>query len=470
MEEAIRQLREAREKAFQEFKALVDGAAKEARDLNDDEQTKYTELRAGLDKFDERIAELIEMDERAKKSAGPAAKIEGRSSVTVRSPKTYSKRSRNSYFLDLVRSQVNHDPDAAERLATHRKEESAEVEKRMRKMDDEGERAFRAEFGDGAEIERRDLSRTAGAGGEFVPPLWLIDEYIALARAARVTADLCNNRPLPPDTNVINIPRITGGTAVRSQASLGAVQKTDMTTNALTVNVETLAGQQDVELQLIEQTPIDYDEMVFQDLIADYNAQLDTQVIQGAGHGSSQLLGILNVSGIGSSTYTSGSPTVAGLYPKTADVFQQVGTNRKLPPTAYVMHTRRWGWFAGALDGNNRPLVVPTAPNGPFNAMAVNENQLAQGVVGNLQGFPVTIDPNVPTNLGAGTNEDRIICARFSDFWLWESFLRTRVLTEVLSNTLEVRLQVYNYVAFAAGRYAASTAVVAGTGLVTPTF
>ena len=45
-----------------------------------------------------------------------------------------------------------------------------------------------------------------------------------------------------------------------------------------------------------------------------------------------------------------------------------------------------------------------------------------------------------------------MITARWDDLYLWEGSMRTRVLSEVLSGTLQVRLQVYNYVAFMANR------------------
>ncbi len=44
-----------------------------------------------------------------------------------------------------------------------------------------------------------------------------------------------------------------------------------------------------------------------------------------------------------------------------------------------------------------------------------------------------------------------------------------RVLPEVLSGTLMVRLQVYNYAAFIPNRYAVSTSIVNGTGCVVQT-
>jgi hypothetical protein len=81
-------------------------------------------------------------------------------------------------------------------------------------------------------------------------------------------------------------------------------------------------------------------------------------------------------------------------------------------------------------------------------------------------GLPAFIDGNIPSNLGGGTNETRVITARWQDLYLWEGSMRTRVLSEVLSGTLQVRLQVYNYVAFMGNRRPESISVISGTGVI----
>ena len=164
----------------------------------------------------------------------------------------------------------------------------------------------------------------------------------------------------------------------------------------------------------------------------------------------------------------SATPTVPELYPKGADAVNQVATNRKKPPQAHVMHPRRWFWHTAALDGQSRPLVVPVA-YGAFSPAAVINDVLAEGPVGSWQGLPVYIDPQILTNLGAGT-EDEILTTRFDDHILFEGALRVRALPEVLSGQLAVRFQVYAYVAFTAGRYPVATSAIRGTGLIAPTF
>lgn len=436
---------------------LLELASTESRDLTDDESTQFANLRADIEKLDKREADLVEMAEQRRvadqRRARYAAAVEPDVELVHvrREPMTYSRGSRNGYFRDIY-LQARNDPDAIARLQRHAKEIHVEAEARVR----QGKEEF------------RDLTTTDTAGGFFVPPLWLIDQYAPLARASRATADLLNSRPLPGGTDSINIPRITTGTATAIQtANNAAVQETDIVDASVAAPVRTIAGQQDVSVQLLEQSPIAFDEVVFSDLIADYNTKLDVQVLAGSGS-SGQVTGLTVVSSINAVTYTDATPTVAEIYAKIADAIQQIHTNRFQPPTAIVMHPRRWAWFMAALDTTNRPLVLPNQ-NSPMNAIGIQANVDSETVVGTIQGLPVITDPSIATNGGGGTNEDYILILRAADSWLFESSIRTRVLPDVGSGTLTTRLQVYGFVALAT-RYAKSISQITGTGLVAPTF
>jgi hypothetical protein len=72
-----------------------------------------------------------------------------------------------------------------------------------------------------------------------------------------------------------------------------------------------------------------------------------------------------------------------------------------------VMHPRRWGFFAAAVDTQNRPLFAGHGRR-RFNVRWVG-SEAGYGFVGNMHGLPVYTDANIPTNLGTNTNEDRII-------------------------------------------------------------
>jgi HK97 family phage major capsid protein len=438
------------------LKTDLDGIVKTAEDagqekLSADEQTafdaKRAEIRAkdgDIEELDGRIKELEEDEKREQKAAEILAAQkqtgERRERVTVVSePETYRKDGRTSYFRDLFRAQQRGDHEAIERL----------------------------QHNDREVMEKRALTTTDGAIGEFVPPLWMVDEYVALARAGRVVADQIGHQPLPDGTDSINLPKLTAGTSTAEQTTQNTgVSNTDATSSSVTAAVATIAGQQVVSQQLLEQSPINMDPILLADLAADYAVRLDTFVIN---NNAANKRGLLNASGINAITYTDASPTVGEAYSKVGDGIQQIHTGRFLPPDKIFMHPRRWAWYTVSLDTAGRPLVVPVA-NMPQNVLAAMSDVNSEGFVGTLQGLPVYVDPNIPINLGAGTNEDRIIIARSSDAILFEGTPRAEAFRETYANQLSVLLRFYNYAALHSERYPKSTSVVSGTGLVTPTF
>jgi len=444
-----------REDTLAKRKAITDLAEEEAReDLLPEEDAEFRELTGQIKTFDEqlkaldeRIAELSEEAERsATLTAGAAAVKRAKARVTsVHEARTYERGNGRSYLQDLARVQLNIDGgDARERLQRHAQDVATDP-------------------------EYRDLDRTDGNGGYFVPPAWLMSQYIELARPGRAYANLVNSQPLPPGTDSINIPRVSSGTATGVQtADNQAVAEQDLDDDYINAPVRTIAGQQDVAIQLLDQSPVNFDEVIFRDLTADYATKADLQVISGSGS-SGQVTGVRSTSGIETITYTTATPTVAQLYSKVADAVQRIHTLRYMAPTVIVMTPRRWAYLLAATDNNGRPLVTPQAGN-PQNAIATLGAVAAEQVVGQMHGLPVVTDPNMPTALGTGTNQDVIHVLRASDLLLYESGIRTRVLPEVGSGTLTVRLQVYGYIAFTAARYPKSVVEIGGTGLVAPAF
>jgi HK97 family phage major capsid protein len=443
-----------REQLLDSRKAIVDIATEEAReDLSTEEDTEFRSLTdeiklidTEIKGLDERITELSEEIERdAQVTEGAAAVRRAQARVqSVNEGLTYTRGNGRSYLQDMVRHSLRLDgnDEAGQRLQRH----AAEVR--------------------GAK-EYRDLDRVDGNGGYFVPPAWLMSSFVDLARAGRAVANTVTNLPLPTGTDSINIPKVASGTSTAVQtADNAAVSETDMDDTSVSAPVRTIAGQQDVAIQLLDQSPVNFDEVIFRDLVADYATRVDAQVIGGSG-AAGQVLGIRGTANI--ETVTAGTATVASIYAKLADAVQRVHTLRFAAPTVIAMHPRRWAFFLAALDGSDRPLVVPNAGN-PQNAIATLGAVAAEQVVGQMHGLPVLTDPSIPTNLGVGTDEDVILVLRASDLLLWESGIRTRVLPEVGSGNLTTRLQVYGYLAFSAGRYPKSVVEIGGAGLVAPTF
>lgn len=407
----------------------------------------------------------------------------------VREPLTYQRHDlHTSYLLDLARSDFGRGDvaGARSRLARHADEMQVEMTARLEQRDREFRSGLDGLLQELADVspaaaralereglvrrqEQRAVSRTDGAVGELVPPLWLLDEYAGIARAGRPFANECRNIPLPPGTDSINVPLLTTGTLTAPQtADNAAVSSQDLASSSVEAKVRTIAGQEDVSIQLLDQSPIAFDEIVFADLLADYALQLDTQLLNGSGI-NGQLLGILNTVGVNTETYTDASPTLPELWPKLWEALNKASNARKMPATHWWWNSRRWFWAAAQLDGSNRPFVLVPA-NGPQNALAVGDGNQNQGGPVTHIGAPVYLDLNIPTNLGGGTNEDRAIATRMADHILFEGDVNVRVLKEVLSGTLGVRFQAYGYCAFTAGRFPSATTVCSGTGFSTPTF
>jgi HK97 family phage major capsid protein len=227
-----------------------------------------------------------------------------------------------------------------------------------------------------------------------------------------------------------------------------------------------------VSQQLLDQSAIPFDEVISADLAAAYNAYFGAQVYLGAGTGANNnavLNGLSNATVLAANQATlAASPTAATFYSKANGMLASFVTNRFAPPEVWVMHPRRWYWLMAQTDSQGRPLVVPS--DVAFNPIATNSEVAVQGAVGRFLGLPVVIDPNVPTNLGAGTNQDEVFLMRSSDLWLFESTPRAEAFTAPYAESLGVLFRLYNYAGLILNRLGSSIATMNGAGLVPPTF
>lgn len=441
-------LREARSTAVADAEALLAGdASAESLDAVEARQSEIADLDAKItaaEAVEARVAEVKEA------RAAEGVKAFG-SAVIGREEMTYDKRGDHSFVRDMINSQLRNDSQAWERLHRHQAE---------------------------AAVELRDISRTDTAGGDFVPPLYLINEYAEFARAKRVTANLTTNMALPAGTDSINIPQITTGSRTGFQSAdnsttYAPASPRDLVTSTVTGRVETISGFENVSIQLVEQSPIagGLDKLIFGDLMADYALQLNTAVV-GTGAGTAGTLkgfvtlGTDTTNGI-PTTWTETTPTGANSVKAILQAVSQVVTNRFQPAEAIVMHPSTWYWLSSTVDGSSRPLIVPSA-NGPFNANGVVTAPGADAMaVGTIAGLPVYIDATVTKAYGAGTNQSPILVGKFSDSYLFESGMKTRVLPDVLSANLTVRFQVYGYAALL-HRFNKSVSAITGTGAISP--
>ena len=524
MDTLIKQLEERRASNVTRMQAILAPAETEKRSPTKEEQESWGKLDAEVTELDEQIGKYRAAAEREKRAAAARAETHdtgddtgaaGGTRAQVSEPVTYGPESRNSYFRDLVAADVNKDRQAMERLNRHAKDIADAMPRRREARKIAAERAYQDTFlrtpaerraleammRTGTDpFERRFISRTDGQGGYFVPPLWLIDEYIPYLRAGRPTANLFRSLPLPPGTDSINIPRIVTGTATGPQPGDGApVPGRDAQDNFVNARIATLAGQQDAAIQLLDQSPAAFDQIIFSDLAADYAMQLNGQLLLGSGF--PQLNGLfpagagVNVATTGSTSAAQGfsiqnagavwsaqNASTANFYASVAQLVSLISRVRFMPPTHIVVNPAVWYALSSAADTTNRPLVVPAQQGANFNQLAGDDDgPVAQGPVGHMLGIPIVLDPNVPLTFGGtGATQPSMgtisngnvapvqgsggsagnsnvftpaIAAVFPDLYLWEGEMRTRTLSEVLSGTLQVRFQLYTYVADMVNRY-----------------
>lgn len=436
------------------------------RSLNEDEAREFDELtvrQESLSKQEMTLQreELRQEDTLRRTEALEAAQRQYGAARVTSEPSVYTPNSAAnhgpSYFRDLVKAKRG-DAGAVERLNRNNKHVEAYSE--------------------------RAISTANGAGGEFVPPLWLENEYVPLARAGRVTADLCTKDDLPGGTDSINIPKVATGTTVAVQGTPtggqnSPISQTDLTTTSVSSGVFTSAGGQTVSMQLIEQSPVNIDKVVLTDLALVNAINTDGWVLAGAG-GTSAPQGLLGLTGVNTVTVsqtTAGTAPLVGavnaggnvnLYTAISQAISQVQRRRFLPPTHIVMNPQLWYYILTQSDSANRPVVLENKA-GLFNSAGQQEGLESEGVVGGILGLPVVADPNMPTNLGAGTNQTPIVVGRFSDAWLWEGTLKSEAFEQTYANQLSLFLRLYQYVSFQGARYPQSFTVINGNGLVAPT-
>jgi len=428
----------------------LDGIAAEQRGLHASEQRQHDKAKSALAQLDERLGELEEQQSR-NAVADAARAVSGEPAPTwgmqrgYTSSQTYHRGADSpSFFKDLLHARSG-DADAADRLRRNNHEV----------------RETRALGNTGG---------TGGSGGEFSPPGYLLEEWVRLARPGRVTADLCRHEDLPAGVSSVQLPKITSGTTTAIQSTQNtALSQTDLTSAYIGAGISTIGGKQVVSQQLVDQSGISFDNVVMEDLAADYARQLGQQVLTGTGT-AGQLRGYLTPASSNVITWTQAAPTVGGFYGRLALLQSQIAATRFAPPDVVILHPRRWGWLASFLDSTGRPLVVPSSSGQEFNTMASTMGSVAAGHVGNILGMDVYSDPSIPTNLGAGTNQDVVLMTKRADLYLYESDLRADIQSAPYADSLGLLFRCWNYASLIPDRYTASLGQITGTGLVAPTY
>ena len=430
---------------------ILDNAAAQQRGLLASEQREYDKLAAAKAELTVRLNELKDSEHR--NNVASAVRLQtgdtgphtssGLMGAYVTGGETYHRGAQSpSFFRDMSEARSGNG-DAIDRLRRN-------------------------------DSESRALGNSGGVGGssgEFAVPRFLLDDYVKLARAGRVTADRFTKAELPAGYSSIVLPKILTGTTATTQSMQNtAVSQTDLTTGNLTSGITTVAGKQVFSRQIMDQAGVDIDQVILADLAADAARSLDQLVLSGTG-AAGQTLGILNVTGVNAITYTQATPNVSGtggFYAVVNKAIAAVATNRFASPDAILMHPKRWSWVAASFDGQGRPLVSPTG--GQFNGVADAGDVTAEGLVGTMAGLPVFVDANIAVNGGAGSNQDYVIVARFSDLMLWETAPVAMTFEAPYADSMSILARLHIYMACLPQRQPKAISIITGSGLVDPVY
>ncbi len=410
-------------------------------------KAEIDDLTARLDMYEAELRDeqrLEALDKRVTPTGAPEMREE-RSGVRVTEQRTYSKDNdtRGERFLSDVTSAFLGDFTAAQRLQRHTQEEVVE------------------RGGDGF------LKRAAGTGAfaGYVIPQYLVDMNVGAITPKRPFADVCRKHVLPETGMTVYLSRVTTGTSVDNQSSENsALSETDIDDTLIPVSVQTAGGSQTLSRQAIERGVLTED-VTIADLLKRHATNLDAKLLTQATNGLTNVAGTV--------AYTDASPTGAELYPKILGALsaaENVFLN-EAEVNLVVMHNRRWRWLSSQMT-STWPLVagqrVPAQAGAIAEAMGYDK-----GIKGFLpDGTAVIVDNNIPTNLGAGTNEDEIYAVAPEELHLWEDPAGVRFIRaeQTQSKKLSVDLVIYSYYAYLFNRFGTSHQKVAGTGLITPVF
>ncbi len=424
-----------------------DSRVRSAIETKNGAATAVRTARAELERLEAERASDDEIDQIAsQRTPGADRPAYDRVARTGAEPHTYTRETAHqgvSFVRDLVGSLDGFSFDARDRISRHIKEVRT----------------------DSPNLLQRDVGTGAFAG--LTVPQYLTDLVAPAVAAGRPLADNCRKLDLPPDGMTVNISRVTTATSAAIQATEAAgVSETDIDDTLLTVNVRTIAGQQDISRQAIDRS-VNADQVTIEDLVRRYHTTLDSGIINDAGTSGTHL-GIRSTTSIIAVTYTDATPTPSEAWGPLWDLQQQIESGVYAAATHLVMHPRRWAFFCSAIGTNQ--AMLGQAGVAPLLLGEEQNKTYGAGVRGILAGLPVVVDANIPTTISS--TQDTILAVTDRELFLWEqpgSPLLIRA-EQPGSGNLMVKLVVFGYSAFTAGRYPGAHGAITGTGLTTPTF
>ena len=269
----------------------------------------------------------------------------------------------------------------------------------------------------------------ASSGGYLVDTTLLTGSFIDLVRNRSALLGL-NVTTLTGLTGNVDIPKKTGNTTAYWVGEDVAVSEANMALGQISMTPKSLGGYVDITRRLMQQSSMDVEALVRADLAESIALAIDSSGIYGLG-GSSALLGIKNITGVGTETLTSIADTnkaiggVTYYFGNFSDYVNMETTvsvaNLDVNSMFYVGNAHVRGALKQTLRNTNSEMMIweNNEVNG-YGARVSNQlvgsnvlfGDFSQAIFGFWSGVDITVDPY--TNSTKGTT--RIVAFQDVDF------------------------------------------------------
>lgn len=302
---------------------------------------------------------------------------------------------------------------------------------------------------------------TAASGGFLVPPAFLQDMFAEVRRAGNTLRRLGWLNVHPVETNQVLLPKGSGAATVGWVAENATKPSADQAFGQVTVNIFTAAGISKLSKQLVDDSSPTAVDLATRELASLMSILEEQAVINGSGTG--QPRGILQTSGVNNVPLATNTATA--IVDAILDAIVAIQSGYFGAPTGVLMHPRRMGFIQKAKDNNGQYLFTGAGLRSPGGAAGLGIGQAAF----ELLGLPVGISANIPTNLGAGTNQDAIVVGDWTEaHWFQRQEVQLDA-SDVAGTAFEqnqVWFRLEQRAGFSAERYPGAFAAVTGAGLV----
>ena len=270
---------------------------------------------------------------------------------------------------------------------------------------------------------------TASAGGYLVDTTLLTGSFIDLVRNRSALLGL-NVTTLTGLTGNVDIPKKTGNTTAYWVGEDVAVSETSIALGQISMTPKSLGGYVDITRRLMQQSSMDVEALVRADLAESIALAIDSSGIYGLG-GSSALLGIKNITGVGTETLTSIADTnkaiggVTYYFGNFSDYVNMETTvsvaNLDVNSMFYVGNAHVRGALKQTLRNTNSEMFIwdnneVNGYGGRVSNQLIGSNVIfgdfSQAIFGFWSGVDITVDPY--TNSTKGTT--RIVAFQDVDF------------------------------------------------------